>query len=186
MNTTLLAGNPNQGFRLDPQRHWLVLFFDPIVRLRWWWDVFNTPGFRHSALMCHLEMPDQWVHLDYGANGTTLCLLDQASGFRLLERVVKNGGTVLEWDVPEKRPVQPLIYPPNCVSYCQQFLGLSEFRWTPYGLALCLAAKGARAMFGSRLPERQSYVVRRLRAATGRPATLAATGHTRHQAGDRS
>ena len=178
------AGSSPTSFRLDPQNHWLVLFFDPIQRLSWCWDIFNTPGFRHSALMAW--QGDHWVHLDYGANGTTLCTLEIKSGLDLLFRIVRNGGTVLEWDVPEVKPTQPLIYPPNCVSYCQQFLGINEFRWTPYGLALCLAGKGARPMFGSSLPQRESYYVRRIRAATGRPGTLAATGSTRRQAGDRS
>jgi hypothetical protein len=160
------------SIRFELQDDWLVLFFDPIQRLALYWDVFNTPGFRHCALMTHRALPEQWIHLDYGANGTTLCLLDQAAGLRFLERVVRNGGTILEWQTPYPKPTQPLLYPPNCVSYCQQFLGLNEFRWTPYGLALCLAEKGARPMFGSRLPQARSYYVRRIRAP-GRPASRA-------------
>jgi len=165
------GGLDGQGFRLDLQRHWLALFFDPIKRLAFW-DIFNTPGFRHCALMTHLGVPDIWIHLDYGANGTTLCILTSEDGLVFLHRVVRNGGTILEWDVPDTRPTQPLLYPPNCVSYVQQFLGIAETRWTPYGLALCLAEKGARPMFGSSLPVRRSYVVRR-RIAPDRPATHA-------------
>jgi hypothetical protein len=170
------------GFRLDPQRHWLVLFFDPIQRLRGW-DVFNTPGFRHCCLMAYLATPALWIHLDYGANGTTMCILEDEPASRLIERIMRNGGTILEWEVPEKKPVQPLLYPPNCVSYVQQFLGLAKTCWTPYGLALCLAKLGARPMFGSELPIYRSYYVRRFRAA-GRPGAHAdPDGTTRRQAG---
>lgn len=144
------------GFHFDLQRRWLVLFFDPVHRLRRW-DHFNTPGFRHCCLLAYQPIPAMWVYLDYGADGTVLATIEVEEAWRLIAKICRSDGTILEWETPKKKPKQPLLYPPNCVAFCQQFLGIRRHLWTPYGLALCLADLGAKPMFGTELPRRGLY-----------------------------
>ena len=158
------------GFHFDLQRRWLVLFFDPVHRLSPRWEVFNTPGFRHCALLAYQPIPAMWVYLDYGADGTVLATIVANEAWQLISRICQGGGTILEYEAPKKKPKQPLLYPPNCVAFCQQFLGIRRHIWTPYGLALCLADLGAKPMFGTELPRRGLYgqsLWRRLRKRTG-------------------
>jgi hypothetical protein len=161
------------GFHFDTQRRWLVLFFDPLHRLRFW-DVFNVPGFRHCALLAYQQIAACWLYLDYAADGTCLSTIEADQGWRLIQKILRSGGTILEWQAPKKKPQQPLLYPPNCVSFCQQFLGVRKLAWTPYGLALCLSDRGAKAMFGSTLPRRRQHALWRAfgpdRHALGRSA----------------
>ncbi len=145
-------------FRFDLQRRWLVLFFDPLHRLKFW-DRFNVPGFRHVALLAYWPIPMVWFYLDYAADGTIAATLDAGHGWRLIERIRRQGGTILEWETPTPKPKQPRLYPPNCVSFCQQFLGVRKTVWTPYGLAVCLAELNARPMFGSELPRRRQHAI---------------------------
>ena len=164
------------GFHFELQRRWLVLFFDPVHRLGRRWDVFNTPGFRHSALLAYQPIPAMWVYLDYGADGTVLATIDPEEAWRLIAKVCRSGGTILEWETPKKKPKQPLLYPPNCVAFCQQFLGIRRTVWTPYGLALCLADLGAKPMFGTQRPQRGlygKYVWRRWRQRSSTNASTA-------------
>lgn len=141
---------------LHVQRRWLVLFFDPIHRLAGW-DIFNTPGFRHCCLLAFLPLAHVWLYLDYARDGTAAITVEAHDGWKLIQRICRNGGTVLAWDAPKDKPKQPLLYPPNCVSFCQQFLGVRKLVWTPYGLALCLSDLGAQPMFGTERPKRGLY-----------------------------
>lgn len=133
------------GFDLQAQRHWVAVFWNPPTP-RHWIEFLSGKWPRHVMLMTYLALPGIWIHLDWGRNGMTLCIVENEEAWRLLAVLHQRGAAILRWTTPAKKPRQYFLAP-NCVGWAQRFLGIPGLFWTPAGLLRKMQASGAPQFF---------------------------------------
>ena len=139
------------GVRLDAIRHWVVVFWNPPARRHWIEKLVNQRP-RHVVLFAYLALPGVWVSLDWALDGNTLSVLGDGEAIDLLTILHVRGAAIFKWSAPPDRP-RHVFTAPNCVGYCQRFLGIKGVFWTPRQLMLKLMMSGATPFFDVNLEQ---------------------------------
>lgn len=133
-----LHGDPH----LYPVRRWLVLFFDP-AGLTPFWRRLTRRGYAHCNLLHYDGVRQIWLLLDWGRDGASASFVIPERIHLILEDVLTQGGEILEWTTPYRRPRQRRVALPHCVQFVQRFLGIPGFFLRPDHLAAWMLAHGA-------------------------------------------
>jgi hypothetical protein len=147
----MMIGLQKTGFSLEAQRHFVVVFWNPPAPRHWIEKLFSQKP-RHVVLFTYLALPAIWLQVDWALDGNTLAPLSESDCADLLIVLHNRGAQILKWTAPLKRPRQ-MFHAPNCVGYCQRFLGIAGLLWTPRQLMLRMMASGATPLFDVNLEE---------------------------------